>query len=51
MQHAKAFGTEIRTKGVQVILGPVVGPVGRVVLGGRNWEGRLVRHAIYNTFS
>ncbi|KAM7193802.1 hypothetical protein V8F33_007591 [Rhypophila sp. PSN 637] len=33
------MGGEFRTKGVNVLLGPVVGPAGRVVLGGRNWEG------------
>ncbi|KAJ5933611.1 Glycoside hydrolase superfamily [Penicillium verhagenii] len=33
------MGKEFRTKGVNMILGPVVGPLGRVALGGRNWEG------------
>lgn len=33
------MGREFRTKGANVLLGPVVGPVGRVVEGGRNWEG------------
>lgn len=33
------MGKEYRKKGVNMILGPVVGPLGRVVLGGRNWEG------------
>lgn len=33
------MGGEYKTKGVNVALGPVVGPVGRVVTGGRNWEG------------
>lgn len=33
------MGGEFRTKGVNVLLGPVVGPAGRVVLSGRNWEG------------
>lgn len=33
------MGAEFRKKGVNVHLGPVVGPLGRVVLGGRNWEG------------
>lgn len=33
------MGGEFRKKGVQVALGPVVGPLGRVVTGGRNWEG------------
>ncbi|KAK6865022.1 glycoside hydrolase family 3 protein [Apiospora arundinis] len=38
-QRAVNMGLEFRTKGVNVALGPVVGPVGRVVQGGRNWEG------------
>lgn len=33
------MGKEFRDKGVNMILGPVVGPLGRVALGGRNWEG------------
>ncbi|CBF78465.1 hypothetical protein AN7396.2 [Aspergillus nidulans FGSC A4] len=33
------MGQEYRKKGVNMILGPVVGPLGRVALGGRNWEG------------
>jgi beta-glucosidase len=33
------MGNEFRVKGVNVALGPVAGPLGRVVLGGRNWEG------------
>lgn len=33
------MGREYRKKGVNMILGPVVGPLGRVALGGRNWEG------------
>lgn len=33
------MGGEYKKKGVQVALGPVVGPLGRVVTGGRNWEG------------
>lgn len=33
------MGAEYRRKGVNVILGPVVGPAWRVVKGGRNWEG------------
>jgi beta-glucosidase len=35
------MGGEFKTKGVNVLLGPVVGPAGRVVLSGRNWEGRI----------
>jgi len=34
------MGGEFKKKGVNVLLGPVVGPLGRVVTGGRNWEGR-----------
>ena len=34
------MGGEFRKKGVQVALGPVVGPLGRIVTGGRNWEGQ-----------
>ncbi|KAL1840487.1 hypothetical protein VTJ49DRAFT_439 [Mycothermus thermophilus] len=37
--RALGMGGEFRTKGVNVLLGPVVGPAGRVVLNGRNWEG------------
>ncbi|OJJ42548.1 hypothetical protein ASPZODRAFT_76651 [Penicilliopsis zonata CBS 506.65] len=33
------MGREFYTKGVNVILGPVVGPLGRMVRDGRNWEG------------
>lgn len=29
---------EFRKKGVNVLLGPVVGPAGRIAMGGRNWE-------------
>ncbi|RHZ62505.1 hypothetical protein CDV55_104438 [Aspergillus turcosus] len=38
-QRATHMATEFRKKGVNVILGPVVGPLGRVAEGGRNWEG------------
>ncbi|CAG8959505.1 hypothetical protein HYFRA_00001404 [Hymenoscyphus fraxineus] len=37
--RAAHMGREYRAKGVHVLLGPVVGPLGRVALGGRNWEG------------
>ncbi|KAL2758087.1 glycoside hydrolase family 3 protein [Sodiomyces alcalophilus JCM 7366] len=37
-RRAKAMGSEFRTKGVNVLLGPSIGPMGRVVSGGRNWE-------------
>jgi beta-glucosidase len=33
------MGAEHRAKGVDVQLGPVAGPLGRVPEGGRNWEG------------
>ncbi|KAI0602912.1 glycoside hydrolase family 3 protein [Biscogniauxia sp. FL1348] len=33
------MGKEFKTKGVNVILGPNAGPLGRIPLGGRNWEG------------
>ncbi|KAF4415871.1 beta-glucosidase M [Fusarium acutatum] len=33
---------EFKAKGVNVLLGPVAGPLGRVVRGGRNWEGFAV---------
>ncbi|KAK4911581.1 hypothetical protein LTR66_017348, partial [Elasticomyces elasticus] len=33
------MGTEHRLKGVDIQLGPVVGPIGRAPEGGRNWEG------------
>lgn len=33
------MGAEFKTKGVNVALGPVIAPLGRVAEGGRNWEG------------
>ncbi|PHH63525.1 hypothetical protein CDD82_1888 [Ophiocordyceps australis] len=33
------MGAEFRKKGINVHLGPTIGPLGRVVRGGRNWEG------------
>ncbi|POR32601.1 Beta-glucosidase [Tolypocladium paradoxum] len=38
-QRGSSMGGEFRRKGVNVLLGPVVGPAWRVVRGGRNWEG------------
>ncbi|OJJ87957.1 glycoside hydrolase family 3 protein, partial [Aspergillus glaucus CBS 516.65] len=38
-QRGMHMGQEFRNKGVHVLLGPVVGPIGRVATGGRNWEG------------
>jgi beta-glucosidase len=33
------LGEEFRGKGINVLLGPSVGPIGRKPRGGRNWEG------------
>ena len=33
------MGAEFRDKGVDIQLGPAVGPLGRLAAGGRNWEG------------
>lgn len=38
-QRGSGMAGEFKTKGVNVLLGPVVGPLGRVTVGGRNWEG------------
>ena len=38
-QRARFIGQEFKAKGVNVALGPVVGPIGRIAKGGRNWEG------------
>lgn len=38
-RRAEAIGDEARAKGVNVWLGPTVGPMGRKPKGGRNWEG------------
>jgi beta-glucosidase len=37
--RGKAHGLEARLKGINVLLGPCVGPIGRMPAGGRNWEG------------
>ncbi|EME82408.1 glycoside hydrolase family 3 protein [Pseudocercospora fijiensis CIRAD86] len=37
--RGKYMGAEFQRKGVNVALGPVIGPVGRIAEGGRNWEG------------
>ena len=37
--RANAMGEEAKAKGIQVLLGPCVGPLGREPQGGRNWEG------------
>lgn len=38
-RRGNAMGVEFRGKGVNVLLGPVAGPLGRMPAGGRNWEG------------
>ncbi|KAL2674183.1 glycoside hydrolase 3 [[Neocosmospora] mangrovei] len=38
-QRGYYMGKEFKAKGVNVLLGPNVGPLGRSPLGGRNWEG------------
>jgi beta-glucosidase-like glycosyl hydrolase len=38
-ERGKAHGLEARLKGINVLLGPCVGPLGRMPAGGRNWEG------------
>ncbi|KAI5358252.1 Putative glycoside hydrolase, family 3, glycoside hydrolase family 3 domain, immunoglobulin [Septoria linicola] len=37
--RGRAIGKEHHGKGIDVHLGPVAGPLGRVPEGGRNWEG------------
>lgn len=56
-QRAYWMGSEAKIKGVNILLGPVVGPAGRVVEGGRNWEGEpfppspMMMNAISRRFS
>lgn len=38
-QWGNAHAREARLKGINVILGPCIGPLGRMPAGGRNWEG------------
>ncbi|KAL8699051.1 MAG: hypothetical protein Q9201_006225 [Fulgogasparrea decipioides] len=38
-KKGKAHGTEAKLKGVNILLGPSMGPLGRMPAGGRNWEG------------
>lgn len=38
-EHGKAHGLEARGKGINILLGPCIGPLGRMPAGGRNWEG------------
>ncbi|TKA74388.1 hypothetical protein B0A55_04514 [Friedmanniomyces simplex] len=37
-ERAQFMGAEFKRKGANVALGPVVGPIGRIAEGGRNWE-------------
>jgi beta-glucosidase len=37
--RAHYIGREFKAKGINMALGPVVGPLGRIAKGGRNWEG------------
>jgi beta-glucosidase len=37
--RGRAHGKEARLKGIHVLLGPAMGPLGRMPAGGRNWEG------------
>lgn len=37
--RGRAHGKEARLKGINILLGPCVGPLGRAPAGGRNWEG------------
>lgn len=37
-KRGKGHGLEARLKGINVLLGPCVGPLGRMPAGGRNWE-------------
>lgn len=38
-RRGELHATEAKAKGVNVLLGPSMGPIGRTPLGGRNWEG------------
>ncbi|EFW18971.1 hypothetical protein D8B26_007165 [Coccidioides posadasii str. Silveira] len=38
-KRGKLLGLEARLKGVNVLLGPSMGPLGTLPAGGRNWEG------------
>ena len=38
-ERGRALGHEARLKGVNVLLGPSMGPIGSLPAGGRNWEG------------
>lgn len=38
-RRGRGIGEEHKGKGINVVLGPVAGPLGRIPEGGRNWEG------------
>ncbi|SPO01091.1 probable beta-glucosidase [Cephalotrichum gorgonifer] len=38
-KRARAMGEEAKGKGIDILLAPVAGPIGRIPAGGRNWEG------------
>ncbi|KAF2190691.1 glycoside hydrolase family 3 protein [Zopfia rhizophila CBS 207.26] len=38
-KRGNAHGKEARLKGIHILLGPAMGPLGRMPAGGRNWEG------------
>ncbi len=38
-RYGRALGAEFHGRGINVALGPVAGPLGRIARGGRNWEG------------
>lgn len=38
LARGQALGQEARGKGVNILLGPTIGPMGRKPRGGRNWE-------------
>lgn len=38
-KRGHAHGQEAKGKGINILLGPAMGPIGRMPAGGRNWEG------------
>ncbi|KAM5349082.1 hypothetical protein ACJ41O_008905 [Fusarium nematophilum] len=38
-ERGKAHAQEAKGKGINALLGPCIGPLGRMPAGGRNWEG------------
>ncbi|KAM0724225.1 hypothetical protein Q7P37_000107 [Cladosporium fusiforme] len=38
-KRGQAHGFEAKKKGIHILLGPSMGPLGRLPAGGRNWEG------------